>query len=766
MLETIFMYLTSALAGAIDKVLEIFLKQLGFNVTDILNYIDFFGKLYLVLQSVALGLIIAIAVVQLSKFFFGALSDTKDRPLQIAVRSMIAVAMVYWGNYFLQLIFDLCSYPMDVFFSMSVTKFDVANKLVTSGNGWGSAIIDPQALCLLLFVMVIILGISLFKVLIEAVERWLVLCVLTYTSPLIYATLASKATTDIFRKWISMVIGQCLLLWANVWMVKGMLAIFDAPGMEMHQVAFKIVLIMAFSRVAQRIDSYLQQLGIGAATTGGGLLGDMMAVGMAAMGGKGAKGAGKSVGGGILGRHVGKMQSAIANGDYMEGLKTGGLAGLAAVGAGKLGRNTGRAIGEVIRNKGSQISNAIDNSPLKNVPVTPTNLSNRAEAKKQDRLDANAKNEALGMSKAQQIMENGGTIDEAKAAALGAYVESNDSLMGRNSDGAVADRKAFGEKMDKQIPEMFENHAQSSAQAAMENSLQAGNDINTAAQAAMTAYNKAYGPNGANLDAQQSAAMLDQFTQNAKNAQNGSCRFGINNDGTIRNGFGEQVSAADMSNTSNDTLARMYAYSANKNNADSPSALSSMVDNPNAGQDGQPKQIESAGYQTFKDDLEERGPELADAMVDQGVVVEDENIARDVVCGSSAVEAFAANDDLQIVSMTMQSDTPIQDANGNTHEIESASFGNGSMSFNHRIEFQDGTEQVENVSVKTQKAFESMKPQEQAQYTRVASQNGPTYYTRVKRNPPEKLNLPENGSSSGNKNYNGGGKGRKHRKNQ
>ena len=137
------MYLTSALAGAIDKVLEIFLKQLGFNVTDILNYIDFFGKLYLVLQSVALGLIIAIAVVQLSKFFFGALSDTKDRPLQIAVRSMIAVAMVYWGNYFLQLIFDLCSYPMDVFFSMSVTKFDVANKLVTSGNGWGSAIIDP-----------------------------------------------------------------------------------------------------------------------------------------------------------------------------------------------------------------------------------------------------------------------------------------------------------------------------------------------------------------------------------------------------------------------------------------------------------------------------------------------------------------------------------------------------------------------------------------------------------------------------------------------
>lgn len=766
MIESIFSWLTNALVGAMDKLLGVFLRDLGFDVTSIVQYIDFLPKLYLALQSVAWGLIIAIAIFQLSKFFVGSLSETKDTPLQIGVRSAIAAVLVYWGNYFLQLVFDLCSYPMDVFFNLSAKQENIIQGSVDSMETvaeWG---ITGAAMTLLTLVMVIVLGYSLFKLLIEAVERWLVLCLITYTAPLAYATVASKATMGIFQRWTSMIIGQCVLLWSNVWMVKGLLSIVASGGATAPAIIFKITLIFALSRVAQRIDTYLQQLGIGAATTGGGLMDEMMAMGMAMTGKRGGKGGGKGATGGILGKHIGKMQEAMASGDVMGGLKTGGLAGAGAVMAARGARMGKRALGDVIRGqkdniaaKGAEIAGAGLGEAVKHPLAAAHNIMNDA-AKGKDLLRNTAEN--AGLDAARLTMMQGGSLEEAKESAMQAFgAMSGNGILARNTDSSVANRAAYAERLEKDIPQMFADRdalAQSTATAAMERSLRQGNGINTAAQAAMSAYNNAYGSDGAKLSAEQSAAMLDQYTKSATQMQTGACRYRVGSDGSIHNGLGDQVSRDSMNGASNETLARMYAYSADTNNSNAPGGLTdseqSLVENTFDGSTIA-QSVDTAGYEMYKDDIADRGSELADAVIDQDTSIENQAIAQTTMSASSAIDALSQNEDFKDIGELIKNGGEQQLSSGK-QKVCNASVGHGEIAFDSCHVYDNGQQNVDrHFVIKTQEAFDKMNRSQQSQFTRISYEGSSAYYVSATKPKVEKMQISDNPPKRGNSNRRG-----------
>ena len=73
---------------------------------------------------------------------------------------------------------------------------------------------------ILLIIFMIALAWNYFKLLLETVERYVLVGVLCYTSPLAYSMGASKATSRVFQSWCRMVGSQLLLLVLNVWFLR------------------------------------------------------------------------------------------------------------------------------------------------------------------------------------------------------------------------------------------------------------------------------------------------------------------------------------------------------------------------------------------------------------------------------------------------------------------------------------------------------------------------------------------------------------------
>ena len=165
-----------------------------------------------------------------------------------------------------------------------------------------------------LFVLIIILllGYQYVLYLLEATERYVLLGILFYTSPLAFSVAGSKSTSNIFASWVKMVISQFLLMTFNVLFLRlfltgmnnftgsleGLTNRFLAQDMEAPKTMLVVIwamLLFGILYVGTRVDSYLSTLGLSAAQTGRGMGAALMG---AAMGVRRTLSDAKSVGAG------------------------------------------------------------------------------------------------------------------------------------------------------------------------------------------------------------------------------------------------------------------------------------------------------------------------------------------------------------------------------------------------------------------------------------------------------------------------------------
>lgn len=476
MLESIFSGMAGGISGMLDFIVQTLLPMLNFDMERPLLYMPIIATFYDIFQWVALGLIGGIAVFQLGKFFFGNLAESKDTPVRILVRTAIASGMVYVGNYGLQLIFDLFSYPMSALLDTNATISgalfaDIAKlSLIGSIGGLGGILLTLILLCAL--------GWNLLKLLLEAVERWLMLCVLTYTSPLAYATIASQATFEIFRKFLSMTIGQSVLLLANVWSVKILINILAGISLSAApaEILFGLIAAFAFSRIAQKMDSYLQQLGINAATTGGSLLDTLAAVGSVGsglFGGRG-RGAGNSPLGAAMGAAASGLGNAVKSGSVMMGAALGGVGGAAASFVGKTIRkgatNADMTAGEYVKSKMKNAANgAYDKATEAMNGLSPqaANAMRQTKAAASAAMgggkDAREAAKNAGLAAAEKAVREGKSQEEAREAGMAAYDKAlkENAPLGEKTGGMFADtaknmdaREQFAKDIEPAIDKM------------------------------------------------------------------------------------------------------------------------------------------------------------------------------------------------------------------------------------------------------------------------------------------------------------------------
>lgn len=89
---------------------------------------------------------------------------------------------------------------MDI--SMSGEDFTFAGVEQTLTNGLTTIVAAASMVGLILILILLIaLGWNYFKLLLETVERYIVVGVLCYTSPLAYSMGASKSTSNVFKSW-------------------------------------------------------------------------------------------------------------------------------------------------------------------------------------------------------------------------------------------------------------------------------------------------------------------------------------------------------------------------------------------------------------------------------------------------------------------------------------------------------------------------------------------------------------------------------------
>ena len=260
-----------------DAVSGLFLDALGTDMVAMEEYFPFVPRAFEVMQYTAWAILFLIVVWQLFRAFGGPITEAEN-PWQLVARSAMFALLIGYAKPIFMLTLDIARAPytalMDV--SMTAEDFTFAGVEQVLTNGLVSivstvTIVGP----ILILILLIALGWNYFKLLLEAVERYVVVGVLCYTSPLAFCMGGSKATNQVFKSWCRMVGSQLLLLVMNVWFIRGFNSsvgqyIGNGGALSSGQgsVFLWLFCALAFLKTAQKFDSYMAAMGLNVAQTG------------------------------------------------------------------------------------------------------------------------------------------------------------------------------------------------------------------------------------------------------------------------------------------------------------------------------------------------------------------------------------------------------------------------------------------------------------------------------------------------------------------
>lgn len=312
MLDLILSWVADLLAAGIDALINLIMPVFGFDFQTFANAFPFAATAYMIFQRIALAIVLLIGVWHLLPFlmsWFGIRAEhLRSTPTRQMGQVVLAVIVIYYGNYVLEAIINIAQMPFEALLNASAGTNVALN--VFSFADIDSVISDAfySQSIFVYCIMICMIGWQLLLLILEAVERYIVLYILVYVSPLASASLASEETSGIFSRFFAMFISQCLLLLLNVWSLK--MAVSMLGNLENNDTMI-LGLLMGYGllRVARHLDSYMNQLGLNAAITGAGLGNELFATGALMMGtmsrwlGGGGRTASsdKTGGGGVLG---------------------------------------------------------------------------------------------------------------------------------------------------------------------------------------------------------------------------------------------------------------------------------------------------------------------------------------------------------------------------------------------------------------------------------------------------------------------------------
>lgn len=189
---------------------------------------------------------------------------------------------------------------------------------------------------ILLTILLLMLLIEIIKLLVEAIERYVVINIATLFAPLAGPWFVSDETERVTKTFYKMTVVQYLMMIMNVIFLGAtprIVAAISTGDSNDGTMEFAVIFAIAWIKAGQQIDSYLRAMGADVAITGRGLGESLIGAGRTVLGGLGATMP-------AVGRAAGGFAGGIRSGMGLSGALTGAMA--AAVGGSRLGNAVAR----------------------------------------------------------------------------------------------------------------------------------------------------------------------------------------------------------------------------------------------------------------------------------------------------------------------------------------------------------------------------------------------------------------------------------------
>lgn len=274
MLQGIFLWLADQTVELVEIVTGIYLEAMVMNPSEYLSSFSLLGTAYHIFRGIGFGLVLVLGALSLLKFMIPEILGKGSMETVPGTLAWTAAAagMVYGGNYLLEVIIETANIPYQRFLGVTAEAvyLDLPEELYDC-FGLRSASV------FLYFILTVLAGWEILKLLIEVGERYMAVGILLYTSPPFFAMAASSETRQYFRKWLSMFISSTVMMILSAFFFKTVLSGLNGLCAETDGTAAFVRLIMVFAtvRLAQRADSYLAQTGLNTAATGGHMISEI-----------------------------------------------------------------------------------------------------------------------------------------------------------------------------------------------------------------------------------------------------------------------------------------------------------------------------------------------------------------------------------------------------------------------------------------------------------------------------------------------------------
>ena len=270
------------------------------------------GDLYRnAIVPMGVALLLMILVWQLFKSMFGKLGTASEDPVELVFRSCFCLFMILFAKDIVNYILEVAGTPYDWVVGTVITV-DSFSEYVTAAEGVMSVLgIDVMTISILKLLLQLVVAWNYFKMLFILAERYVLLGIFSYTSPLAFAAGGSKATNNVLGSWTKMFGGQVLVVILDAWCVKMFLSAYGnmmASSYGFTKFFAANMCLIGFCKITAKLDSYMGSLGVNLGRIGGGMsgLGALLMAGRLMNFGGGRKGAAQGEHGGHMNFGSGK----------------------------------------------------------------------------------------------------------------------------------------------------------------------------------------------------------------------------------------------------------------------------------------------------------------------------------------------------------------------------------------------------------------------------------------------------------------------------
>ena len=363
-LDGIVEWIAEQVMNILDMINTSVLGALGCDMETFLRYFPAAETFYSIMVSLAIGLLLLNLVFQLLRNFGIMQSGEAENPIQLTGRTMLFLFLALFAKDILDIILQIGGTPFGWLMTEELPPINFADFnsvlltiLGVSLNG---------SIALIALILLVMLAWNYLKLLFEAAERYVLLGVLVYTAPMAFSMGGSMNTINIFRSWCRMLGGQIFMILMNVWCLRiftSMFANFIANPLQLENGNFLIWFLCAigFLKISQKIDNFMQMLGINVGRTDSAMLGE------AAIAMKSISAAGKTMSSGGSGAADGGSYPTSGSETILQG-------GLAGVVGRQFHQNAIRNITGKSDSIASNIARSVYNSSIQNSGGFSTNI--------------------------------------------------------------------------------------------------------------------------------------------------------------------------------------------------------------------------------------------------------------------------------------------------------------------------------------------------------------------------------------------------------